>query len=52
MWFKKELQEEFSNAVPLFKKAVEIYKLNLGETHPIVISAIDNFNVAKSKFSN
>lgn len=45
-------QGEYFNAVPLLEKAIGIYKLNLGETHPLVISAVDNFKVANSKLSS
>jgi hypothetical protein len=43
------LQGEYLNAVPLLEKAVGIYKLNLGETHPLVKSALENLKVATAK---
>lgn len=44
-----KFQGEFSVALPLLEKAVKLYILNLGETHPIVASAIHNLEVAFEK---
>lgn len=43
------MQEDFKSSISLFEEAIKIYSLNLGDSHTIVTSSLNNLKIALEK---